>query len=229
MASKLIRNQGKASGIAHKHRPLIIHAHKSDKDYITPFIFDTDEIIMEMMSVLQKNPTLYYVVREDDEYYYCFYLVFHPFDWSDNRSPLIRKLDSHKYDSESICMRVHKETEVIDIATVFHYRILFQENVGMGVVFIEYGGHGIMPSRYCNFDVNEVPIKVYLDYNLVSLANVTGGQWKIIKRLLNGVQIPHEQGDGRWLRNPIGIIRHKRGDMFLRPDILFKKAEIWRF
>ena len=189
-------------------------------------VFDTAENMEANLDWMIEIPVLYYICREDEQYWYVYYLIFHPFDWSSSPVGFVRKLNSHLYDTEGICFRVDKKSGTKDIATIYHNSILFQANTTR-LVYIESQGHGILPPKHLNFKLSGA-FKLYrYNYELVTLENITKDQWNEIKKKLCGVNIPHEQGDTLWVRDSMGT-RHRRGDMYLRPDRLFKKAEEWR-
>lgn len=168
-----------------------------------------------------EKPTLYYSIREDTEHWYAYYMKYHPFDWSSSSFRLIRLLDSHKHDSEGILFRVNKKNRRIDTITVYHYDFLFASKTDKSVT-IEREGHGIHPHSL------RKPKGKYLLYNSFSYVNLnaqTERWWAKTKAAFGkNAKMPDEQFASRVLGSPSLRRRNKRGDIFLRPEVLFQTA-----
>jgi hypothetical protein len=216
----------KAKELAIQFCPDIIQEWKSIKDFPTQFVIDTPENMERNLPWLISQPELLFKVTENDEYYFIYYTVFHPFDWSDSGIPFMRKLDSHTFDTESILLRISKHSGNNYIATRYHNEILFSEMNPAPVVYIEAEGHGIIPE--CDYDASDnINLAIYQAGCIIftDITQLKANQLKFIKDCLTeaGVDIPEEQGDIIWLMSPFGT-KHKRDDMFNHPDKLFQKA-----
>jgi len=226
MSTKIITNIDKTLILANKFKPVIYQEYKSIKDAITPIMLCNEADMMTMLPIIEKDPCLYFLIREDFHFYYAFYMIFHPFDWSTFPIPFIRKWLCHLYDTESILFRVSKcnKCNIVDVATVHHNSFLFQAHTQFKVV-IESESHAIHPYelKLNDITVNLHKYRVYFDYRLKNLNDITPKQWRTIKKQLHGVNTPQEQYDEIWIRSTFGI-RHQKGDMFFRPDVLFSKA-----
>jgi hypothetical protein len=216
----------KAKELAIQHCPVIIQEWKSIKDFPTQFVVDTPENMERNLPWLISQPELLFKVSENDEYYFIYYIIFHPFDWSDSGIPLIKKLDSHTFDTESILLRISKHSGYNYIATRYHNQLLFSDAGVSPVVYVEAEGHGIIPEE--NYDDQEdINLAVYRAECIIftDITQLKTSQLTFIKDALMkaGVDTPEEQGDGLWLLSPFGT-QHKRDDMFNHPDKLFQKA-----
>lgn len=222
--SEIVVDPIRALKLAESFKPIIYQGWHGIKDFITPLMFDSPERLFLDIPNFLSPPTIYFLIREDLTYIYAYYLVFHPFDWSMNRNPIIKKLDSHLYDTEGLCFRHNKITGKLDVATVFHFRIKFAGDVKDRRVFIEPEGHGILPFRegYLTRCPNYI---LYSQYRLVDLQIVGDKQWERMKKIIAPAKIPQEQYDNLWYKNQTGL-PHRKGDMFLRPEMLFLKAEL---
>lgn len=199
--------------MARRFCPEIYQEWKSIKDFLTPIILDERPIMEEALYWLIDEPTLYYKATEDNDFLYIYYMLFHPFDWSDSKIGFIRKWDSHLFDTEGLCIRHAKYTPqgATDIATIFHNTIKSEENVGIPQVQVQAEGHGISPGRfYAN-------VGNYVVYNrrTITLEDMGGVErthaWTRFKRILNaeGVNAPDQQA--------------MHGKLWTAPDEAFKK------
>ncbi len=196
--------------------PRIVQEYKDIRDFLCPVMLDTKENMLSILHEAIKHPTLYYKVSEDEEYIYAFFMTFHPFDWSDSKIALIRKLDEHLFDTESICIRRSKYTGHTNIATIYHHTIKrYDYDYDCGIdrfshhdIFIESEGHGIMP-----VELADTPFKMVIDYRpdaieLVSLTKLLDSHHVCCVLENAGVDIPPKQANN--------------GIMFLKPDVLFR-------
>lgn len=221
----VVVGQKKAFQIASEYSPVIYQEFKALEDFLTGIVLDTDENVRSQLPRLIVSPIVYFAVREDERWYYCFYMLFHPFDWSSSGIPVLRRADSHKYDTESVLIRILKiRPRVRDIATVFHNQIKFQRNSD-GEVFVEAEGHGIRPLEAKYLDSADKYL-VYRHYSLRNLMLLKSKQWEKLKREFNKhkVKMPDQMVDAVMARSVFGR-RHKRGDIWHRPDVLFEFAK----
>jgi len=231
---RVIKDDSESKELVSKYRPIIYQEWKDIRDCLTPLILggvqDETSRLTDIINGI-KQPTLYYKVMEDDSWYYVATVVYHPWDWSDHPIAFIRKLDSHRHDTESILMRIEKNKawlgpRRIDICTMFHTSFMFKRHSDRKV-HIQSEGHGITPfnpkklKEECNF------IR-YTQYDFVSWANVKKPEWEELRTKLKGVNLPDRQFDGQLsLRfRSRGEMNHRPGDNWKRPDILFRQAEI---
>ena len=212
--AQLVNDRERAEILADRFQPIIYQEWKSIKDFPTSLMFDDEAQMEKNLFWAINDPTLYYRISEDDEYFYAFYLVFHPFDWSDSKIGFIRKLDSHTYDTEAICVRWSKVHGVMDIATVFHNSIKTKMNVDSTLVWIEAEGHGIRPFEE-KLMVRAERFTVYShdSCKLVNIDSMSPAQWERMKEILNskGVDMPEQQAE--------------KGHMFTDPDKLFARRD----
>lgn len=212
MAVKLLGTD-KASEVAKHFCPEIYQEFKSIKDFLTPLILADKNSMEESLYWLINHPTLYYKTTEDENFLYIYYMLFHPFDWSDSSIGFIRKWDSHLFDTEGLCIRHAKYTAqgATDIATIFHNEVKFEENCGIPQVQVQSEGHGISPGRfYAN--VGHYVVYNRGKINLLNMGEVEGTPaWDSIKRALNseGVDMPDQQALG--------------GKLWSAPDEAFKR------
>ena len=105
----------KAMQIANQYRLRIFQEYKSLLDGITSFQFEVDvRKVKKKLIELVERPVVYFAVQENTGFYFINYLLYHPFDWADYWIPLLKdwlnKIDSHRHDTESVCLRIDKET-----------------------------------------------------------------------------------------------------------------------
>ena len=217
--SKIVHSK-EAFSLARRFRPTVYQEWSSIKDFLCPLMLQKNVSLSDFAKAIE-NPTLYFSVREDEQYWYAYYMKYHPFDWSDNRFFIIRLLDSHRHDDEGLLFRVSKKTNRIDVITVCHYDFLFYSNTDRRVT-IERHGHGIHPYAI------RKPYGKYLRYNSFSYVNLNDKSerwWQEVKiAFSSNVKMPDEQFASRVLGSPSLRRRNKRGDIFLRPEVLFKTA-----
>jgi hypothetical protein len=204
--------------LARKYAPIIYQGWKSILDCIVPVQFgDANDVKSRLFREAEK-PTLYYGVREDRYYYYLFYMIYHAFDWSSSRVWLIRVLDSHRHDTESVLFRVHKSklNGPIDVCTIFHHEFIFEINTDRRVV-IEPEGHGIKPYTKMKPTRNYL---VYQHYEFFDLNTLDRKEWNSWKREFNGAKMPDEHYDRAFPRRG-----HKKGDIWRQPNRVFEIAK----
>jgi len=211
---ELVKDVTRAENLARRFQPFIYQEWKSIKDFPTSLIFDEEKTMEANLVWAINTPSLYFRMSEDNDYFYAFYMVFHPFDWSSSKLGFIRKLDSHTYDTESFCIRWSKLHGGYDLATIYHYSIKTKFGLGtIPCVRIEAESHAIMPFNPERESINTVKYAVYHpnDFKLVNIDTIGLVQWKQIKNILHraGVDTPDTQTE--------------HGDMFLHPDKLFKR------
>lgn len=209
-----------ARSLAIHFSPTIYQEWSSIKDCLTPLVLDKD-VMLEKLAEIIEEPTLYYSIREDDDHWYAYYMKYHPFDWSNSGFCLIRLLDSHKHDSEGMLFRIQKKSERIDVVTVYHYDFLFASSIDRKVT-IEREGHGIYPySLYKPVGSN----LVYKSFSYVNLNDQNKRWWNEVREAFGGnAKMPDEQFASRVLGSPSLRRKNKRGDIFLRPEVLFQTA-----
>lgn len=231
--TQIVRDENRAMQLAEQYRPFIYQEWKDRRDFITPMTFMNKQTIYQQLHIYTKQPTLYFLIRESnsiaksqgDNYLYAFYLVFHPFDWSDSKLLPLKMAETHNFDTESLCFRHNLDTNRMDVATVFHYRIKFGKDIRDRRIFIQSEGHGILPYKDGLLNRADM-VMAYFNYRFVDLQVVRSQQWIKIKQYLGEhAKIPHEQADTFWLYHQGSKTRHTPGQMFLEPDQLFKKAE----
>jgi hypothetical protein len=201
---------------AKKLCPYIVQEIKDIRDFLTGIMLDTKDNMLAVLHESIKHPTLYYRVTEDDRYTYAFYMTFHPFDWSDCKIALIRKLDEHLFDTESFCIRCDKFTGIQDVATIHHLEILKKYNVtvfqsGGAFLMVEGEGHGIHPwdeddtRQYHKMGMNYSPAS----FTFGALDSVLSSEH--LQKALDTAKVdtPSKQANN--------------GIMYLNPDILFKE------
>lgn len=214
----VIVNSKEAFSLARKFRPTIYQEWSSIKDFLCPLMLQENVSLSDFVKAIEK-PTLYFSIREDVSHWYAYYMKYHPFDWSNNRFFLIRLLDSHRHDSEGVLFRVSKKTCRIDVVTVCHYDFLFCSSTDRRIT-IERQGHGIHPYAI------RKPFGKYLRYNSFSYVNLNDKSerwWKEIVTAFSGnTKMPDEQFASRVLGSRSLRRKNKRGDIFLRPEVLFE-------
>jgi hypothetical protein len=223
--------QGKLAGkLAAKYTPVVYQEFTDIRDCLTPIILDSfmkkhsDDLLLAAI----VQPTLYYKISEDENWLYCFYMTYHPFDWSNFSIEFIRKLDEHRHDTESILMRVAKKSTGtvkkgrVDICTVYHKSFLF-ENDSDGSVYIQAEGHGIKPFNFNELD-KEKNLLRYNSFDLVNWSVIPNNAWATYRKFFSSkVNLPDEQFDSRMRKRFTRSC--KVGDIWHRPDVLFNLAE----
>jgi hypothetical protein len=201
-------------------RPIIYQEYTDIRDLITPFIFGTKEESEKLLPSLVDSPTLYYGIREDEDWVYAYYLVYHPFDWTS--TTFMKSFDEHQHDTESILVRFHKKDGRVDIGTVSHHAIYFQKNSSRKVT-IEAETHAILPFEKKPPGGNYL---IYQLYKFIDLNKFNDEDWNLMRDGLGGhASMPQEQKDSILSSGMHGRKRNKPGDIFLRPEVLFKSAE----
>jgi hypothetical protein len=73
---------------AKTYAPVIYQEYRSIFDLISPLNIEENRCIAySNIPELVEEPTLYFGVREDSDYYYILYMVYHSFDWSSSKIP----------------------------------------------------------------------------------------------------------------------------------------------
>lgn len=223
--------------LATKFCPIIAQEIKSIKDFPTGLILAPPEDAMAVLPSVFLSPTLYYRVSQDDNYIYIFYMIFHPFDWSDSPLGIIKDLDSHQYDTESVVFRLpNQPNKPIDVATVCHYYFRYKRYSSdlpqkyWSKLYIEACGHGIHPWGENPRKFEEKPMIMTYNRKSIKLESLDehNRTWVRVKNVLNenGVDFVDQQTDWTLRKcNEFPDLSHKRGDMFNRPHILFERAE----
>lgn len=206
--------------LANIFKPLIYQEFTDVKDLLTPLIFLPPKEAEDVIAHRVDQPTLYYGMREDEDWFYAFYLVYHPFDWTS--SSFMKSWNEHQHDTESILIRQHKEDGRLDIGTVNHHHIYFQKDSSRKVT-IEAETHAIRPFEQQPPGGNYVKYQIY---KYIDLNDFTNSDWVWMKEGLGGTaSLPHEQKDSILSSGLQGRKRNKAGDIFLRPEVLFKSAQ----
>lgn len=203
-----------AKKLAHRFCPVVVQEWKRLEDFPSVLNFDSEERMRKNLVFGMREPALYYRMSEDAFYYYAFYMVFHAFDWSDSKFAIIRKLDSHVYDTEGLCFRISKVTGNCDLATIFHHDIKVQANSGP-MVWIDAEGHGIRPYRQEYISDHAYSVYPPKAFNLYNLDSLTKSTYDRITKLLNdgGVDAPHQQSeDGILFTAPHTFFSNEIGD-----------------
>lgn len=201
------------------YAPKIYQEFNSVFDLITPISLQKVEEVIKDFAKIASRPVLYFGAKEDSTYYYLYYMVYHPFDISQSSIKLIRKWDSHRHDTEGVLIRANKVTNKRDAITVSHCEFLTQKGFD-GRLVIEANGHGIRPYNETGPSGNYV---VYENYEFEDLGQYPKSKWELLRSNFGGgVKMPDEQHD-----TGIGNIRNnRRGDIWNRPDVLFKNLKL---
>jgi len=225
--------ENRARRIAKQFCPIIHQGFSGAYDCLTPIMLDNNVNKIEKNFVLlTRKPTLYFQVRSDLSYYYAFYMKYHFYDWAESKIPIIGKLiekwDSHLHDTESILFRINKKNENIDAITIFHHSHLFGKNNGRNV-YIESHGHGIIPSM-CKTGFDDQNVLTYRRFNFEYIGDMTTKKWEKLSQKMKGVLLPYEQVDRSLLLQTRRSknYSHFAGDIWYRPDELFKTMEFYR-
>jgi len=237
---RVITDNEESLTLAKTYKPIIYQEWQDIRDFLTPLMFKTvnGESILtderqQLLDIIEeiKKPTLYYKAMEDQYWWYICYVVYHPWDWSDHPIGFIRKMDSHRHDTESILLRIERSRPLfgrrgIGICTVHHSSFIFKRHSDRQV-YIQPQGHGIKPlePKMLKEDRNFIR---YTNYDFVNWANIKKPEWEKLRQKLKGVNLPDKQFDGQMnlrFRNR-GEDNHRPGDIWKRPDALFRQAAI---
>lgn len=207
--------------LAEAYAPNIYQGLGDNQDYLAPLIFHKPEMLAVKLPKVLYPPTLYYLVREDDYHIYVYYMAVHAFDWTLGDTLILSKITNNLYDIGGICIRHKKGTQLCDIATTFHDRIVFSGNICEKNVFIETKRHGILPFKRGYLDRSPNYI-LYTEYRFCDLSNTKTRQWEQVKQMVSPSKVPMEQADRLWLNTT----SHKKGDIYDAPEKLFLQAEL---
>lgn len=221
----LIKVVEEALDLAKTYCPIIYQEWENILDFITPVQLGDDEYVMNILPELIKDPVLYYQVREDKLYYYCYYMVYHPFDWADWNPPFLRQFDEHRHDTESVLIRVAKDSSGIDMVTVCH-KIFKYEADTTRQVFIEAKGHGVYPFAQTNGLARKEITYRPSCFKFVNLGDMDDIDWETWRRAFGRAKMPDEQYDSLMRGSPSGKLVNKPGDLFNRPERVFESAEM---
>jgi hypothetical protein len=217
----IIVQKDEARKIASAYCPIIYQEFSSILDLVTPFIFGSSESAKRSLPCEVENPTIYYGVREDEMWYYIYYLVYHPFDWTSSKFWLTKLLDQHRHDTEGILFRVSKLHENhVDACTVSHFRFLFETNSDRRVC-IRRESHAIQPLTHGYPSGNYV---IYTPGSYV-LSHLRDFDFERLHMELKKVCLPDSQYDSGFIDSASKRIVNKRGDIWNRPEIVFDTAQ----
>lgn len=221
---ELVKDKSRAMTLADSLCPKIIQEWSKIFDFLSPIqLGSMDEVIARLHSEISK-PTLYYSVREDDEHVYVLYMTYHAYDYSLSDIIIVKELDSHRHDSESILIRYNKETQKCDMITVCHNTFKF-ESPSLREVCIERGSHAIRPLS------EKKPRGNFITYQpgMIDLFRIEDWDIEYIQRLqksFHKVNLPWQQYDERLIGSPSGRMVNKRGDIYHRPNRVFESAKL---
>jgi len=220
MESKIVE-KNRAAEIAKNHCPVIYQEFKSINDCIVPIYLEKD--VNKKMNELVNHPTLYYRVREDENNFYIFYMVYHAFDWSD--IPIIGVLDSHRHDSESILIKKDKSSGITDWVTVAHYTFNYYPKTPIRLVYINAENHAIFHGSCIRHLKDQIYLR-YSKFNLINLDEIDTKEVVRIKKEFKKslVNFPSGLYDKKLLMQYPK--RHSIGDIYDRPERLFSLLEI---
>ncbi len=242
MKSIFITDNKKAYKLAKKYQPILLQGWHSIRDGLTPILLGKSETILSNLNMHIDNPVLYYSVRENDEAYFILYMKYHPFDYSLNNWPiigkLIRKLDSHRHDTECFCLKVFKGNKRVDCVSVFHYQHLYEKDICKDskkpLIYFEPEGHGIIPIYLKTFQKTclKEDVRIYHKYKLENMLGWSKKYWNKLKEEFNayGVKMPDEHFDAMLkLHTAVGrkakLGHHEVGDIWNNPEKLFTLKE----
>ena len=170
----------RARSLAEKHAPIIIQGYKSPYDAICPI--NMGEFIPTL------EPVVYYSVKQDDDYFYCLYCVYHYKDWCDpdKLGGYLRvMLDSHRHDFEGVLIAVPKFGVLRRwMACVFHNELKFYtlpyEAMG-DTIAIEAEGHGIVNPKIEGCYVPRPFLNYGREYRLFNMNTARRLDWLVQK------------------------------------------------
>lgn len=225
-----------AKKLASRFYPIVGQEIKGIKDFSTGIILAPKEDVEKILPSIFLDHTLYYRISEDENYYYAFYMLFHPFDWCTSPLSFVHNLDEHQFDTESVVFKIPKnENGAIFVISVFHtrfqyhkYEFGFQLGNYWRKIYVEPCGHGIIPWGKDAYTFESKPrLMVYNKAILINFDEYPNS-WKRVKEIINnaGVNFVDQQSDHVLLHTcSFPGLSHYPGDMFLRPHVLFERAE----
>ena len=182
--------------------------------------FMTEGEVNAKLPLLVEHPTLNFSVRQNDNFWFIYYLLYHPFDWSNSRSTICKVLDSHRHDTEAMLVRVLKKDKLVDLITVCHQVFLGKRNSNLWVT-VESCGHGIRPYSKRALSGNYIAYKVF---DLFDLNILSAEQLSDLSKVLGKYSFEN-QTDSRLVGSPSGTLVNKPGDIFHHPNKVFKVFE----
>lgn len=218
-----------ADELGKTHSPIFVQGFNGLYDLITPLNL-SDHFIPT------AKPTIYFSAKEDNQYYYLLYCVYHFRDWTTSRSNVMQALDSHEHDLEGVLLVVHRDKHdpfwgdpcpySNPCVSVFHRTLFFRETEEWRQHFaIEAEGHGIVPGSDEKYHlIADSNCIYYKDYRLENI-NTEAFQAHVprIKSIFNpgGVHWPDQWN--HWLiRRKFG--KRSDGLIYTDPQLLFKYA-----
>lgn len=198
--------QKPALKLAKEHRPVFIQGLEDLYDLIVPIPQDLAPIVVKHhgfpVSPIDK-PTVYFSAKEDENYHYLLYCVYHRMDWSYGQpgGPLRDSLDTHQHDFEGVLRAIPGDDsgEYEWACSVFHKELHLTR--GWMVFSIESQGHGIFPvPRRRDFLTQSRNEVVYAHYRLVNInSEWSPEQWIKLRQVFNanGVNLPDQWNDWR--------------------------------
>lgn len=223
----------KALAVANRFRITIHQYVQSPLDFIRSIELDRQTILDTLL--IPELPVIPFMVQETDDYFYINYVIYHPFDWSDKNIPnilglkdFIDKKDSHRHDTESLCMRVNRVTDVIDMVTVSHYSHIFAWDT-IPEVICDSQSHALRPKDWESLDDEKYHL-TYRPYSY-SLSNIA--EWN--SEYLDNIKSEFRKHEVDWIDEQYdhvmklqvnqGIYKrfeHKPGDIVNNPENLFE-------
>lgn len=183
----------RARDLAKKWRPVFCQGFEGLYDLIVPINFGD--------FVANVKPQVYYSVKEDSEYFYILYAVYHYKDWATH---VFKKLDSHRHDFEGTLRVINRDPYGKDasafVITVFHYDFHFchYPYADRLHINIESKGHGQRLELFTSqIDGNHM---FYRDYRMICMdAPRFRAQWAFMTKEFNanGVKMPDQWNDAR--------------------------------
>ena len=184
-----------AKKLAKKYNPIFIQEYGSPLDLFS-------RINLGGWVVETKKPFVYFAVREDEKFYYVWYLIYHYKDWSDWRFPF-KSLDEHRHDFQGVMLAVNKFTQDIEWHVARKHYELNPKKAIPGKTkqsfAIEAGSHAIW-DQGISF-ANKGNCIIYHDYILINMLEKKC--WRFIQKQVvpafktYGVDFPWDWSDWR--------------------------------
>ena len=228
-----------AHEIANNNRLKIYQEWSGVLDGITSFQFmDNVKEVTNNLLELINNPVVYFAVQEKGDYYYINYLFYHPFDWAEHKlwifTDWINDKDSHRHDTESVCLKVHKKYGYIDMVTVSHHSHIFAWNTQHEII-IDSHSHAIEPrdkkklsddKRYTIYNPQSYELENMFDWSdnkLKEVKNYFKRSKKVswLDQQFDGI-LKNTTATGRYRSQGL---QHLPGDIINDPEKLFQIAK----